>query len=1434
MEQPSEWNGMILHLFRQVDSSVHSSNTMKELTGGEIHTYTAFGNYDRLCFTPVCRFVDYMKRSENAYRWIGGHKDIMLYPVRKSDAERHFSFEKKVEKQRILVMKEGCERRFLIMTMLFLSSEVKEQLADYRKLLKACDGKINQLTDKYNKVLEQSEERPVFGELYGTFNSAEMCILWGADQFTDVQYLVDQIRYLTIKEQGKEAIPLFASSYTIISMYQSIPEILNKGPIKGGAMIQLASASLRHTTSVDMSRTPIEYLTSLNESRNGQKCELYEVEACSGEYDFLLNTRPPRLDIFDKSREESLHYKNEYYKAHFSSSTTRLYYDNRDIPESAVAVFKDIDLNIEASRILREYKESEHDDALLFGKEEYDEYYNLLDDSIGDVSSLGTNFRLFYSDYMRAVHMTPDRQWTKDLEYQVKTAIEALTKIAAITESNEFPKKLQIDRQYIEWTEEILQTLRHQIHHITEAGKFTFEEPSLRAHSTVEYDLLFHMFYGAAKEILACIYDRKKGKSPSKQTPLVPVIKFQPTPAIESKLWFEDDRVESRLLDITIPYDAWGEPQFFIPYLVHEFYHYAAPVDRNIRNELFSKFLLCEIYRKAIQEYLCEKYDSYCSLKRDCTEKKISVELERLILVYTDMLQKQIFKIIGSSEVIIRNKMMADNLSEDKQVTDDSPIQKERLQIIEKGDADWNTNKEAFGFWCKCREGESDDPNNCVGFLKEVLIKAIDAVRREKLLDPSDELVVFSDMISAAVGSNCEDNNIRTTEKLVECAQRNTENIIELLNDSLKCLRGQSLSVGNEDDIRPGCYSDFGYNNYPIDVELTKQLIKETENCIHRTNRGLREIFPDYAMVTLCDLGIKEYLLLLAAFQDKCFTTPDQYYHDDDSTLRVGCMLDQLLKKGKKKGKSQSERFEKFTTYRASFVKLYSGYCLYCGWSDFAEKGIRDVSQNANAWFDVFVQRLSDYYATYGVYYEDLFDRVIKDCFSSLCSKTIGKSLSQITRHYFNELNNKNLDKLFESSLEAISLLQPQINLHKMMPHIQGLNGIYAGTPTMTPRDQALPTIRDNIIRWVVKADQMQENLLAIAENLKDIHRECFGMELGTSDLWYRGVWNCEFGILPSAIVHFLDQDLRSHQSEKWEKGKNSIGRLWEYQSHLLEKFKYQADGSPEMLGGIAYTMPDYLALMQHYKQHTCYLDWSEDAFSSLFFALERYVMREDLQSKEEEAHASLFVLDPALYNRARAKMVSRVINNSKKSALKDQNQELLKMQEGSIPDISLNWNLQNCSMFTMGDRNFFTEWDKEIAYVEYSNIISKKKVKKATLKDFESEVLNLPLAVHTSRLNPRIRKQSGQFMVYSYLCRPAYAKHEKEDPKKYVRSVDRFDYLALQRIQDYYLDIFPEEYPFMYELRIHCNVKATIAAFLRSAGINRFGIYPELDNLKL
>lgn len=87
------------------------------------------------------------------------------------------------------------------------------------------------------------------------------------------------------------------------------------------------------------------------------------------------------------------------------------------------------------------------------------------------------------------------------------------------------------------------------------------------------------------------------------------------------------------------------------------------------------------------------------------------------------------------------------------------------------------------------------------------------------------------------------------------------------------------------------------------------------------------------------------------------------------------------------------------------------------------------------------------------------------------------------------------------------------------------------------------------------------------------------------------------------------------------------------------EEFTFRQDDSSESIDTSKYTACDYLALMQHYGIPTIYLDWSENALTSLYFALEAYIDPQKASNKNDE-NAVLYVLNSNLYNKARNELM--------------------------------------------------------------------------------------------------------------------------------------------------------------------------------------------------
>lgn len=241
---------------------------------------------------------------------------------------------------------------------------------------------------------------------------------------------------------------------------------------------------------------------------------------------------------------------------------------------------------------------------------------------------------------------------------------------------------------------------------------------------------------------------------------------------------------------------------------------------------------------------------------------------------------------------------------------------------------------------------------------------------------------------------------------------------------------------------------------------------------------------------------------------------------------------------------------------------------------------------------------------------------------------------------------------------------------------------------------------------------------------------------------------------------------------------------------------------------------------MQHYGVGTNFLDWSEDAMSSLYFALRNTVETniDHLEGREWEerrkSFPTIYLFSPLLYNEALREFLQYYLNEKDKAGCRNAPavelvENLIDAWERGLPNISL----------------------EEYGDIFNPYIAGNIKIEKMLTRQGNDEINPfLPLAILPSRINPRIQAQSGNFIAFNL-----FAEGKADENNKLCS----YAYLNLKKIQEQFIKYFGEtnpnihKYIFLYQIIIaSAEAKEEVAAFVKATGMGAERVYPELQNI--
>lgn len=1418
----------------------------KELSDRMRNAYMTFGDFDILEVVPTNSFRGYHDVSDLAKKYLGRRQSVLLYSIKKNGDTNSgelpniiYDSENKYWKSTTTDESSGTNfKRFFCLSMLSVTNEAHENVQVF-KMLPEIKSHILSFVAKINERSPESKNK-LECEIFGALNATEIGIVWLCNQYVDVLQVIDYIKHMKIHlDDGTNYdIPLFLATNTTIAtklecdLLESQKMDVEISTVRGTAFVQISIHDM-----LKKREDVTAFAKKLVQDLDGQT---FNITYSAGEYDIIVqmpashalslmqNGRPLNnskksengIGLYQRELREILRNntqltyteENDGEEQQFSQYLTSIFDQFEIITVSSDCVIgceqneptwsKDGRELIDPSIIpetSKTFKQLENNTVSLEEDSNYTCYCNIRKEmaryirpSAGVIDMLD----LLYADYLSTIASAYNKLWVSDFHRQFKAVLHAI----ALWMDQQGENALNAEKgcnEDDEWNQfkELTNAFKQQVYHLSQSSRMVLDIPRCHFRMTGQYDLLVHMYYGFAKIILEAIY-LMQGKD--HQSELIPLITVNTVPQVKSQLYFEyGSNDEMRVINLDIPASIVFDPQRGLRYLVHELFHYAVPQSREQRNYSMACFLLSEIFKMQFIHI-------FNQLLYTTSAGTVDEELKSYLCKNTDYFgMSQVCRMLFFCdwEESTQGRFWLDDAIL-KFVQDNARIWQHESKIGRGKKDVGSTYSRKIHLFCGEDQSAGLFSKLCEFLFEEIFHRVVPKISEKKTEEIQNRL---RDFVKLTVYGNVLDR---------------------MLHRLQYCYLNKEYHVNFFKSYRPD--------------------MKDEENIGRKANQlwdSVREACADIAMVSLTDMSLDEYLLFsIQAWNDFDINHTKQISSDRCRELRMSMVMQFFNNKG-----IWNLNHDSGSTNKNKFLKNYVWFYASKGdiknldvmTSSLCKKALEEWNQ-AGRLFKEFQSSCSNqsvicYFQTLIMPVLNNFNVIEKSQELQRISNCELKGRLEEIQHDITENVYKTyreiIDELISSGLsqevqEASLVYRSKRFQHDLMvaQHFQHQKTFreLADINKKMREYKADISLQDSqrfdfrrydasseLKPWCFHAHSLTELLFYLSYCEKAIQSSN-----PKEPIWFRGQPSDLFLLTPSIMRRFDGK-----QREKY-------ASLRHYQQCEFEEFKYRADGAPELPTGVRFTTSDYIALMQHYFVPTTLLDWSENAFSSLYFALEDY-----FENRGSTSNVALYLFQPKKYNkkcrdvnkrcRAQLKLSDRPLTGW----IADHSYNPKASDDYSIPNLSTKANEQHFQAYLLGNEEFD---DLYVNDLKKSHDYAGNELKNNFNQIHD---LCLPFAIWTSRLNTRIRSQSGIFVAFNLYTPP---EENKQGCGIYNHA---FDYMSLDNIQRQlrkdYIQQGLDDPIFLYKITIDHACCKEVTQWLRGMGISRSSVYPELEGLK-
>lgn len=1069
---------------------------------------------------------------------------------------------------------------------------------------------------------------------------------------------------------------------------------------------------------------------------------------CAGEHDMMIRMESSKVFKFFNHGYE-LNFDADFYKEYVLQSSVDLC-EIQNIPEEIDTESKKKSISNNGIAVEGKQKVIPELDAII---EKYQELRVKFAEIFPSTTGMVDTLDMLFGDYISKVSSASNELWVDTFSHQFLQVLNCILVFSTNLRELNIPREKAL--MYIN---DLLCDFERQISHMAESNNLILGTPICQFRYSGQNNLTLYAYFGIIKNILKNIYEKQ---DISRQDEIVPLIVADIVPIIQSTMYidYKDNREISKIITINLPMVALYNPVCYYPYLYHEIFHYIVPKDRFGRNKIIGSMISMELLLSAI------KMSMRNAMKSKSREDYLLLDdfIEKHLMPYIYMF------VINNYDLHIAFGM--DN-------NDKSGVSYTEIRDNEFVAATYE--QTLFSKWIEWFNADGGisrlDDNLIYKFMCYLYIQKND----------------IQGEISSWINSNLQNERMNDVK--------------EVINDSLNQIYAMAE---NEESI--ATWESF--------LEIISSCDETVLNDASIFVDALKEALADIAMVSMGNMSFPEYLLLFTKTKKDLLIDIDDSKNMEQDILRVGVILDYLcandinsnvpvemidrLKKdylylfcgmfysNHKANKEGDEEYKKkllaegenwFAYWRTCCLRYLEKYRIYASLT----RELSQLTLAENEVDSIYWKQYAESLRNLGYYILEKKNTEAAECWIEFQS-SIEQNVFNLNIDWIHNFQNQSIFSELNAVRES-KIIEKKEELYDKEYSLESLRIVNSNKMEEVSRRNIMP-------KWeyyVGSVGEIATIIAGIAESLTSSNQRVLGKR--EYPLWYRGQVSDKYLLLPSVMRAYK----KKRENEK-EKDSFWLSTLLKRE---YEEFKFRADGAPETIDRVGYTDGDYIALMQHYSVASNFLDWTEDALSALYFSLESFL---DTKVKNVNENAAVYIFSPALYNHARAKILSD--KNVKKASKTFIEYKLSKTRiQENIPNLTVSYNADNYFMYLLGDE----ECDEQTV---------------ATYKGNEEDKhvwkFYMPMAIYVSRLNDRIRAQSGIFMAYN-----VYTKPDEND---------EFKYIALENIQENYLNEYKEDRdtcPFLYKVIIKEDKRKEIAEWVKAFGMSKEKCYPELVNI--